>query len=338
MLRDTDEGLHPAPGGDVHHWQENLFFICWDTVAQNGLMMHVQRVPDRGVQEARIVVALGGQTVSATLTGDFADDRPVDGVTIDVHDAWRRIALGLRFHGAAGPGPLGFIAAHHGGPVRVEVDVVLETDLPVVDFAPALAAMTARMRADSSAPQMGDQQHYEQGGRWSGAITIGDVSEPCAGLFVRDHSWGERHEHNDFRAFWTATCLDEGRWFANAIGIPTASGVIGIGAVADADGVRFTEEVDASFSPEPGLRTYDRVVVSYGAGIDRRVEGRVQQHWPMYLPYSGRHRYDDNAMCIAERDGLVGFAVMEWAAALDPAQTAVLDAAAGPAATVYLGD
>ena len=47
-----------------------------------------------------------------------------------------------------------------------------------------------------------------------------------AGLFVRDHSWGIRHEHNDFRAFWTATCLDEGRVFCNAIGMLSAGNAV----------------------------------------------------------------------------------------------------------------
>jgi hypothetical protein len=335
-LTDADESLHRPPDSSDGHWQENLFFICWDTVALDGLMMHIQRVPGRQVQEARIAVAIAGQHASATLTGPFADDATVDGVTVDVTEPWRRIGIRLAFDATMGCGPGGFIAAHPDGPVSVSVDVELESDLEPVDFAPALARMTSRMRADASAPQMGDQQHYEQGGRWSGTITIGDEHKECAGLFVRDHSWGERHEHNDFRAFWTATCLDDGRVFANAIGIPSGDGVVGIGAIADADGVRFTEEVAATFGPHPGLGTFDRVTVGYGAGIDTEIRGWAQLHWPMYLPFSGRHRFDDNALCIAEGPAGTGFAVMEWAATLDPAMSQALDAAAGPAAAGWL--
>jgi hypothetical protein len=327
-LTDRDELLHPRPRSGPARWQENLFFILWDTATTDGLMMHVQRVPDDAVQEARIVVRAGGRSASATLTGPFADDRTVAGVDVVIAAAFREISMRIAFTGAADPGPLGFIAAHPGGDVAVQADVMLHSTLPPVDFAPALAQMTAELRRDRAAPQMGDQAHYEQGGTWSGRLRVGDVERSGSGLFVRDHSWGVRYEHNDFRAFWTATCLDDGRTFANAIGLPTPSGVVGIGAVADEQGVRFTREVGATFAPSPGLGSYDTSTVTYGEGIDLVVHGRTQQHWPMYLPYSGRNRYDNNAISSVEAGGRRGFAVMEWAATLLPDQTATLDAAA----------
>jgi len=116
--------------------------------------------------------------------------------------------------------------------------------------------------------------------------------------------------------------------FCNAIGIPKGDGHAGIGAIADADGVRFTRQVSAAFSPAPGLCSYDRSEVTYGEGIDLVVRGETQQHWPMYLPFSGRDRYDNNAISAVDAGGRSGFSVMEWATTLAPAQTAVLDEAA----------
>ena len=327
-LRPDSENFQTPPNPLPDNWQENMFFILWNTETEHGFMMHVQRVPGRKVQEARIVACIGGEIASATVTGAFHSDRAVDGVSLRVNQPFSDLSLRIEFAGAAGPGPLGFIAAHSGGTVPVTVDVRLRSELPAIDFAEGLAALTAALRADPDAPQMGDQAHYEQGGTWAGTIRIGEREVHGRGLFVRDHSWGIRHEHNNFRAFWTATCLDEGRVFCNAIGMPVGDGFVGIGGYCDADGVRFTREVAASYTPNPGLCSYEHTEVTYGAGVDLVVRGEVQQHWPMYLPFSGRDRYDNNAMSAVEAGGMRGFAVMEWATTLDPSDTAVLDAAA----------
>lgn len=42
------------------------------------------------------------------------------------------------------------------------------------------------------------------------------------------------------------TCLNDGNVFCNAIGIPRGDGFVGIGALSDSNGVRFTREVAAS--------------------------------------------------------------------------------------------
>jgi hypothetical protein len=184
------------------------------------------------------------------------------------------------------------------------------------------------LRKDDRRPQMGDQAHYEQGGTWSGELAIGDRRRTSGGLFVRDHSWGIRHEQNAFQAFWTASCLDDGAIFCNAIGIPHGDGVAGIGMFVDEHGVRTTTEVAAELFPAPGLLSYDRGVISYGAGVDVVLRSTTQQHWPMYLPYSGRCRYDNNAMSRVAIGDHTGFGVIEWAATLAPEQAADLDRAA----------
>ena len=162
-------------------------------------------------------------------------------------------------------------------------------------------------------------EHYEQGGTWHGVLRIGGREVEGRGLFVRDHSWGPRNEQN-FKAFWTATCLDEGRVFCNAIGIPQSERVVGIGAMVDEGGVRFTTEVSGGYEPIAGLRSYERSVVRYGAGIDAEVTATTQTHLPMYLPHSGPRRYDNNAISAAtlgDRRGFRGHGVGRCAGA-DP--------------------
>ena len=73
--------------------------------------------------------------------------------------------------------------------------------------------------------------------------------------------------------------------------------------------MRFTTEVSASYEPVAGLRSYERSVVRYGAGIDAEVTATTQAHVPMYLPHSGPRRYDNNAISAAVSGDRRGFAV-----------------------------
>jgi hypothetical protein len=228
--------------------------------------------------------------------------------------------------GSSRAGPFGFHAL--GGPpdTTIGFDVTLHSDLPVADFAAGLSAIVAGLQTHDPGPQMAPQEHYEQGGTWSGRLRIGDLEVEASGLFVRDHSWGVRNEQR-FQAFWTATCLEDGRRFCNAIGIPSGERVVGVGVVVDASGATFTQEVGATFAPRPGLATYDRVEVRYGEGIGETLTATAQVHVPIYLPHSGPLRYDNNALSMVEMGGLTGFGVMEWADVLEPDQGAALDAA-----------
>jgi hypothetical protein len=173
---------------------------------------------------------------------------------------------------------------------------------------------------------MGDQQHYEQGGTWEGRLRVGDRERQVAGLFVRDHSWGIRHEHSNFQAFWTASCLDGGRLHCNAIGIPRGDRVIGIGMVADESGVRTTTDVGADFDPAPGIGTYDRTTVRYGDPLGLTLQAETQCHVPLPLPLSGPNRYDNNALSRVRIGDLDGFGVMEWAAMLSDDEARLLAA------------
>lgn len=317
MLADADEGLHAPPPGAHERWQENQFFIAWDDVAATGLLCHVQRVPGLGLQEARIVVVLDGVAASVTVEAAYDADQLVPGLSAEATTPYREWRVRTDVDGVVGTGPLGLLATATTGDTPIAADLTLRSDLPVVDFAEGLADIVAGLRDRPDGPQMGDQQHYEQGGTVQGTIAIGDRTAEVSGLFVRDHSWGVRSEHSGFQAFWTASCLDGGRLFSNAIGIPSGDRVMGIGAIADGDGVAFTTDVAADFRPAPGIASYDDTVVDFGDPLLRRLTGRTEVHLPILLPHSGPGRYDNNAISRVAMDGKVGFGVLEFASVLD---------------------
>jgi hypothetical protein len=323
-LHDHDERFH-VPPHDERRWQENLFFILWDTATRHGFMVHLQRVPALGWQEAQAVVSIGGTLGSATLRRPFQADAGVAEVAMTPVEPWREWRLQVGFDGAAGRGPLGFVFTEPSGPTPVEADLTIRSVLPPADFGQALRGMVDALHTDPSGPQMTHAEHYEQGGIWEGSLRIGDEEVTASGLFVRDHSWGPRNEQNDFKAFWTASCLDGGRVFCNAIGIPQADKVVGVGAVVDEHGARFTSEVAADYLPRPGVCSYDSSIVRYGEGIDLELRGSTQVHVPMYLPHSGPRRYDNNAISAVTMNGKAGFGVLEWADVLTPGEVAELD-------------
>ncbi|HZI38357.1 MAG TPA: hypothetical protein VFF24_08635, partial [Acidimicrobiia bacterium] len=197
-LHDDDERLHAPPDPLPGNWQENLFFICWDISTVTGLVVHVQRAPGADVQAAQVAVAVDGEFASATFTAPYRAGMLVPEVSAVAVEPWRRWTLELDGKAAAGPGPLGLLATHSGGETAIGADLTLQSNLPVADFAAGLAAVVEGLRADGGGPQMGDQQHYEQGGTWQGRLRVGGRERSTAGLFVRDHSWGIRHEHSNF--------------------------------------------------------------------------------------------------------------------------------------------
>lgn len=313
-LHDADERLHAPPEALPGNWQENMFFICWDTETLTGLVAHVQRAPGSDVQAAQVAVAVDGEFASATFRAPYQDGLLVPELSATPVEPWRRWSLQVDGKATAGADPLGLMATHPGGDTVVGADVTLESSLPVADFAAGLAEVVAGLRADRSGPQMGDQQHYEQGGTWRGRLRVGVRERTATGLFVRDHSWGIRHEHSNFRAFWTASCLDDGRMFCNAIGIPSGDTVIGIGMVVDGTGVRSTTRVVADFRPVPGIAAYDRTTVEYGEPLGLTLLAETQCHVAIPLPLSGPDRYDNNALSRVRLGDATGFGVMEWAA------------------------
>lgn len=315
-LHDDDEQLHAPPDPLPGNWQENMFFICWDAATLTGLVAHLQRAPGSDVQAAQVAVAVDGRFASATFTAPYRAGMLVPELSAAPVEPWRRWTLELEGKASAEAGPLGLMATRPGGDTAIAAELTLESSLGVADFAAGLAAVVEGMRSDGGGPQMGDQQHYEQGGTWRGRLRVGDRERTTSGLFVRDHSWGIRHEHSNFQAFWTASCLDGGRLFCNAIGIPRGDRVIGIGMVVDESGVRSTGQVRADFRPAPGIGTYERTTVEYGDPLGLTLLAETQCHVAIPLPLSGPDRYDNNALSRVRMGSSEGFGVMEWASVL----------------------
>jgi hypothetical protein len=331
---DADEWLHAPPDDVPERWQENMFIVAWDLDHGNGVLIHTKRWPAKGDHEAHVVVMVDGEASSAILHHQTVTSSgsapPIDDeipeLVAEPEQPWSRWRVRAEIDGAAGPGPYGFFAHAPSGPTKGVIDIVLDSDLPPADFDQALA-IWAEQLAKRDGQFNSAQHHYEQGGSWHGELRVGDRSVRAAGLFVRDHSWGVRVESNFVPGvFWTASTLDDGRVFCNAIGFPGPDTTVGTGIVVDRTGSYLTTDVSAEFTPAPGLRTYDTTRIRYGFAEPIVLEGRTGVHVPKYLPGSRDRGYDNNAISHVRTGDLTGMGCLEWASVLEPEQAATLDA------------
>ena len=334
---DADEWLHAPPEDVPARWQENTFIVAWDVDSGHGLLIHTKRWPAKGDHEAHVVVMVDGEVASAVLHRPTASGAGVPRLVDEIPELdaepeqpWSRWRVQAAIDGVGGAGPHGFYAHRPGGTTRGEIDVVLESDLPPADFDQALATWADQLAARGGQFNSA-QHHYEQGGRWHGTLRVGERAVAASGLFVRDHSWGVRVESNFVPGvFWTASSLDGGRVFCNAIGFPRPEGTIGTGIVVDERGTYLTTDVAATFTPAPGLLSYDRSQVRYGFAEPVVLEGRTRFHVPKYLPGSRERGYDNNAISSVRIGELTGMGCIEWASVLEPEQAATLDALLDP--------
>ncbi len=334
-----DDRLHVPPDPRPERWQENRFFIAWDTADNHGVMIHTRRFPDQRMQEAHVVACVGGRVGSALLVRDLADVSRTDDefpeLDMTVIDPFREWHIGVHLMGFDGVGPMGFVATHPSGPIPVHVDITLASSMSPVDWNEALEVLESGLEASAGSSRSSAQAHYEQAGTFQGTLAVGEDRVETSGLFVRDHTWGPRHEMGfgggGGGVFWTACSLDEGRTYCNAIAFAQPDGgFVGVGIIADEDGVRTTRDVRGEYLPERGVGTYSRSRIFFGFPEGELVvEGTTCIHLPLYLWNSGQHRYDNNAISSVRLGDKHGMGVLEWASTLDPAQSAVLDRAGG---------
>lgn len=333
-ITEKDEFRHipPAPLND--RWQENFFVVCWSLTDGVGLMIHCKRWPAAGHLTSRIVAAFGDKVVSRKVVQEIpADEFRVDGLTLEVVTPFRELRLKGGFKGTAGFGPLGFVAWRQDEAVPVEVDLTLQSDLIPADFSAGFDALVAMMpaTADGETPVFEhSQEHYEQGGRCEGYVSIDGDRRKLQGLFVRDHTWGRRDESAMSAAghgFWTASVSENADFFFNAAGMVVNGETKGIGVVVDRDGQSTTTDVEVDFLPKGGLQTFTGSRIRIGGDKPVDVVGTARLHLVKYLPGSGPRRFDDNAISRFEGDGVAGFGVHEYAGTLTAEQAAMLEEA-----------
>jgi hypothetical protein len=182
----THEGMHLV--GDAPHWSESYYFNFYDPKAQVGMFTRMGWRPGSGWADALHVVFLPGSQVAFTYgRRDIAGDlRQYDGDLnvgnlalrcIVPHERWL-----LDYNGEAQD--------------IADGEILLQRSKlrPKGWFTPAHLDMSLEFECLSSPHFIikDDFGHFEQSGKVSGTVKLGNEEWSVEGLGVRDKSWGPR--------------------------------------------------------------------------------------------------------------------------------------------------
>ena len=182
----THEGMHPV--GDAAHWSESYYFNFYDPETQVGMFTRMGWRPGSGWADALHVLYLPGSRVLFTygrreIAGElrqYDGDLSVGKLSLKCvtpHERWL-----IDYSGEAQDIADG------------EILLQRSKQRPEGWFTPAYLDMSLEFECLSS-PHflMNDVAgHFEQSGKVSGTVKLGDEQWAVEGLGVRDKSWGPR--------------------------------------------------------------------------------------------------------------------------------------------------
>jgi hypothetical protein len=185
-VTEKDEDLHLGEADPAVNWMENLCFFSYDEERQAGFLVHMKNRPNQGVVEFRLAANVGGKTVTHLAVHPINGGFAYPGFTFDCVEADRRWVLKL-----AGSGwPIEQVGNVVGMPVVETGPIPFALDLTWTATIDSLDWLVMKDNASADAP---GGRHYDQGGRISGTIRVGDAEAQVDALAYRDHSWGPRN-------------------------------------------------------------------------------------------------------------------------------------------------
>jgi hypothetical protein len=182
----NDELMHPV--GDHPAWSESYYFNFVDPSSKIGMFTRMGFRPGSGWADALHVIYLQGRRVAFTYgrrdierdLSQYDGDLAAGSLRLDCLEPHRLWQLTYQ-------GPAQDVA-------DAEVLLTRSKERPEGWFKPAELEMTVRFEC-LTPPQYagkGEHGHFEQSGRVTGTIALGDERWEVSGYGVRDKSWGPR--------------------------------------------------------------------------------------------------------------------------------------------------
>jgi hypothetical protein len=304
-LAAADEFRHePRPDP---HWQENYMFLGWDEARSAGIYLHVGHLPDRGVVDARILVSMAGQVVSAAKEFEVEECLAVPWVQADIIAPLDRWTLRCATKGRGGYDADGWLAAANEiGDIDCGFDIEFEGVVQAVDYADVWQQMAVSNIFT---------HHYEAGCRWKGRVWLGGASVQCEGSLIRDHSWGPRDLKNAVDlAWWFPMVADDGSRFITGTTLLRDGSWVGMLIEERGNGPRLVS-TDPWLRPDgmPVPSGFDSatLIADRDGGADRVYTYQARLHTPVYYETMGSHQLDDVFSRVTLPDGGMAFGNLE---------------------------
>lgn len=328
----SDEKMH-AIGSDAA-WSESYYFNFVDPTSRIGMFTRMGFRPGNGWADALHVVYLGGRRVA------FTYGRRDIGQDLSQYDS--DLAVGNLAITCASPHERWHIAYDGDAQDISDAEILLERSKERPDgwFTPAHLDMSVVFDCltEPHYAARGEKGHFEQSGRVSGTISLGDETWQVDGFGVRDKSWGPRD--------WGAGSRGDGgvgtdkpvegpapfvNWFSMNFGEYAA---LGGSCFRHADGVMRGEgwlqrdgksgalrNVVIETAYRPGSIIHESVMLTAETetGEPIRIEGDVSCVCPTKIPMPGGATFVNEGLARFRWGERVGFGIAEhWHAVKSP--------------------
>lgn len=318
----NDEQMHPV--GDDPAWSESYYFNFIDPASKLGMFTRMGFRPGNGWADALHVVYLEGKRVAFTygrrniehdLTR-YDGDLTAGDLTLICevpHERWR-----LRYDG-----PAQDIA---------DATILLERSKSRPDgwFTPANLTMDVAFDCltEPHYAASGARGHFEQSGRVTGTIVLGDERWTVAGYGVRDKSWGPRDWGAGSRDSMPKSSERSGptpfvNWFSMNFGDYAA---MGGSCFRHADGVIRGEGwlqrgghsgalknvvIETDYEPDSLIHRAVRLTAETGDGEPIRIDGDVLSVCPTKIPMPGGATFVNEGLAEFRWGDRVGYGIAE---------------------------
>ena len=318
MLTPEDELPHQPPEPLPERWQENYFVLAYDEAHNAGFTVHLERFPDQEVIEAKVDVAVDDRVVSVTSSHPMVAHVGAGETRVEIVEPFRRWRLRHTGQGHDGRGPLGFVGHGTGPLLPFGIDVTLDSPLGGIDHGDILRRL--------SMPGT-ERDHYEACGTWQGRLLVGEREIDGYGLFVRDHTWGQRQYAQLSSAWWYPSCFDDGACYVGGAVVHYEERSGGYAIVADADGIDASTDVELRAEGTLTPAGYPSTVLT--ARFPERgevvVTSESRLHLPHYFPGFADRYYCNDALSTLTWGDRRGFGPRELNSYLSDVHARALD-------------
>lgn len=317
-MNTQDEFPHPI--GDDPAWSESYYFNFVDPKSKIAMFTRMGFRANDGWADGLHVVYLGGDRVAFTYGRR----------TIEKDDQELSVG-GLTLHRGE---PFKNWRIEYDGPAQDIADASImitpSKERPEGWFTPATLKMEIDFESliDPHYANQGAHGHFEQTGKASGTITIGDETFEVSGYGVRDKSWGPRSWRPRASGESKGSAKPAGprpfvNWFSMTFGdeaaigcscFDTGNGMRGEGWILKDGEVMDLKDIEitSTYKPDSILHDTLRFTGKAADGTDIVIDGKVLTICPTKVPAPGGATFINEGlatfkMCDLEGDGIAEY-------------------------------
>lgn len=323
-LKPDAESLH-TPSGD-YNWNESFYFNFTEPRSGLGGWTRIGILPNQDSDLGAMMIYAGGSRILAAFQGGrtVAEGKKLSLGALDYHrleplKKWQLIYEGDMFD-IEDSRKLPELNLESQKVKRVEVDLVFEGMAPCFNFLDAHSRALAEMvvRAGTRLKDMRQvskisSEHYEQVGRISGIIKIGNREINFRGGGIRDHSWGPREWAAPRLWRWLSCHFDEELSF-NLTRIAIASVDVFNGFVTR-KGVNYPlrrATLETELEEDGVTQKSLRFLLEDTSGQAVEVGGEVRTVIPILLESDGQRTLVNEALTEYRCGDKVGYGISEY--------------------------